>query len=306
MRKTKIFSCILAALCLISCTAGCSGLKPSLVSGESSQESIPSKAEIPNEQSDMLTEESSTATSSKDESSQILLRKINPFEKLKLTYTGAAPYISVSTDSTLCDETVNQYINFKIDKENNLRNGDTFTVTATYNEYELQQNGFELISDSKTYTVQNQPEFIKTVEELDLTAMQSEIDDKLAVVTAANDKDSGFADVYIGYCNYKSVASKKLKSTYLISLKNAFEDKYSREPYNRYMQIYEYTINTYDENNPTRKIYVMIYVNNVRSLPDGTLSWDNELVNHGYDNYDSMINDHVISRREFYNVTEVN
>lgn len=306
MRKTKIFSCILAALCLISCTAGCSGLKPSPVSGESSQESIPFKAEIPNEQSDMLTEESSTATLSKDESSQILLKKIDPFEKLKLTYTGAAPYISVSTDSTLCDETVNKYINFKVDKENNLRNGDTFTVTATYNEYELQQNGFELISDSKTYTVQNQPEFIKTVEGLDLTAMQSEIDDKLAVVTAANEGDSKFVGVWLttGNDSFVSIASKKLKSTYLISLKSSFEDKYDRLPYNCYMQIYEYCVNR-AETEP-KIVYVMVYVNNVRKLSDGTLSWDNELGSYGYENYDSMINDHVTSQREFYNVTEVN
>lgn len=245
------------------------------------------------------------------ESSAQSLTEINPFEKLNITYTGASPYITVSTDSTLCDETVNKYITFKIDNDNNLKNGDTFTITAVYDEYKLKTNGFSIANNSKTYTVENQPEFIKTVDGLDLTSMQAEMNDKLAVVTANNEGSSHFAGVYIGgnagigYGPYKSIASKKLKSTYLISLKNSFEDKYNRKPYNCYMQIYEYTINKYDEKNPTQKIYVMIYVNNIYADNDKSLSWDVEIGSVGYDNYDNLINERVTSQREFYNVTEI-
>lgn len=121
---------------------------------------------------------------------------IDPFEKLEITYTGASPYLTASIDSTKCDDMVNQYIRFEIES-GFLKNGDKFTVTAVYNEYDAEENGFVVKNNSKSYTVEKQPEYISSLDGLDLKDLQSEINDKLDVVTATNEGSSSFADEYI-------------------------------------------------------------------------------------------------------------
>lgn len=53
------------------------------------------------------------------------------------------------------------------------------------------------------------------------------------------------------------------------------------------------------------KAYVAIFVDNIIKSEDGTLIWDFELWDRGYDNLDSLINDYVISEKEYYNVSEI-
>lgn len=228
--------------------------------------------------------------------------EIDPFENLGITYTGASPYITASIDSSKCDSMVNQFIQFEIE-DKYLRNGDTFTVTAVYNEYDAEEYGFIVKEDTKTYTVENQPEYVTSLDGLDLSALQAELDDKLAVFTAANEGDFSFADVPMGY--FLSIAEKNYRTSYLVSLKTSFEDKFDdyNYNYNRYIQIYEYTVN--EGNAGQKKAYVMVYANNIRKNSNGTIEWDIELGSKGYDNYDSLINDYVTSAKEYYNVSEI-
>ena len=229
-------------------------------------------------------------------------KKIDPFEKLEITYTGASPYINAVVDSTKCDSVVNQYIQFNVE-DKYLRNGDTFTVTAVYNEYDANEYGFIVKTDTHTYTVENQPEYVTSLEELDLTALQSELNDKLTVITSANKGDFYFSDVYVG--NFQSISSSALKSSYLVSLKTSFEDKFDRRNYNynRYIKIYEYIINT--KNDGDKKVYVAVYVNNIQKNADGSISWDIELGAKGDENYDTLVNTFATSEKEFYNVSEI-
>lgn len=233
-------------------------------------------------------------------------REIDPFENLSITYTGASPYLTVSIDSSKCDSTINEFVSFTTDTEY-VRNGDKFIVNAVYDEYIAQENGFILNSTSKSYTVENQPEYITSLDGLDLKDLQSEINDKLAVVTAANEGDVYFAkDIHVR--EFKSIAEKKLNKTYLISLKPNFEDKYINDDkvYNRYVQIYEYTINRNDYGGASQvKAYIAIFVDNIRKSEDGTLIWDFELWNKSNEKLDSLINDYVISEKEYYNVSEI-
>lgn len=228
--------------------------------------------------------------------------EIDPFENLEITYTGASPYITASIDSTKCKSLVNNYISFSVD-DTYLRNGDTFTVTASYSEYDAEEYGFIVTSEAKTYTVENQPEYVTSLDGLDLTELQAELDDKLTVTTTANEGDYRFADVYMGY--FQSIAEKKYRTSYLVSLKTSFEDKFDgyNYNYNRYIQIYEYTVN--EANVGQKKVYVAIYVNNICKNSDGTISWDIELGSLGDENYDTIVNKFATSEKEFYNVSEV-
>ena len=251
---------------------------------------------------------------SSEESSEIStnLKKIDPFKNLKITYTGSSPYIKASTDSTQCDSTVNKYFEFKTE-DKYLRNGDEFTVTAVYNADNLEEDGFYIDTDTQTYVVDAQPEYITSVDGLDLSALQSELNDKRVAVTAANKGDSTFAGISIpspswfsGY--FDSISSEKLKSTYLLSMKKNFEEKFNKDNfYNRYIQIYEYVLNTHNgkNGNEKEKVYVVIYANNLANDGKGVLSWDLEVDSKGYEEYNSAVNDYVTSKKEYYNVSEI-
>ncbi len=228
--------------------------------------------------------------------------EIDPFENLEITYTGASPYITASIDSTKCNSLVNNYISFSID-DGYFRNGDTFTVTATYSEYDAEEYGFVVTNEIKTYTVENQPEYVTSLDGLDLTELQAELDDKLTVTTTANKGDQYFADVYL-WVDFISIESKSLKSQYLVSLKTSFEDKFDGYSYNynRYIQIYEYNLNTEEEQ---KKVYVAVYVNNICKNSDGTISWDIELGSLGDEDYNVLVNKYATYEKEFYNVSEI-
>lgn len=228
--------------------------------------------------------------------------EIDPFEKLEITYTGASPYINAVINSTKCDSMVNEHIKFKVE-DKHLRNGDTFTITAVYNEYDAEKYGFIVTTDTHTYTVENQPEYVTSLDDLDLTALQSDLDDKLTVMTTANKGDLKFAGVYIADY-FQSISSNKLKSSYLVSLKTSFEDKFDGYSYNynRYIKIYEYTINAKEEQ---KKVYVAVYVNNIQKNADGSISWDIELGATGDENYATLVNKFATSEKEFYNVSEI-
>lgn len=241
-------------------------------------------------------------------------KMIDPFDGLEVTYTGTAPYISVSLDTSKCSDEVNEYVTFTADKNSNLRNGDTFTVTAALHKKTAfafsygsssSDEEFTLSQDTKTFTVANQPEYVTSLDGLDLTAIQSELDDKLSVAAATNERDYRFAGVDIhGY--FTSVQSKTLKSKYLLTRKRQHED--SSSVYNKYIQIYDYVvnrINSVDEPDKPTHVYVLVGMNNIASDKDKNVTWSAELSDASNDNYDSLVNDEITRWREYYNVTEL-
>lgn len=316
MKKKKILASALI-VCMLGTLTACS--KPKTPQEEFSDAINSTYDAVKNWQSSVSAGVSSdnsymsdTPSTESDESSSTL-KEIDPFEKLEITYTGSSPYIKASTDSTKCDSTVNKYFEFKTE-DKYLRNGDEFTVTAVYNKDSLEEDGFTVKSETKNYVVKAQPEYITSVDGLDIKAFKAELNDKLSAVTATNKGDGCFVGVGVGgaFDSFSSVKSKTLKATYLISLKNQYENKYRNDSnikyYNRYIQIYEYIVNiqNHGTDNGSQKVYVIIYANNLSNDGKGVLSWDLELGSKGYDNYDSAVNDYVTSMKEHYNVSKIN
>lgn len=229
---------------------------------------------------------------------------IDPFKGLEITYTGTAPYITAAINTAKCSDIINQNIRFTIEKDSSLKNGDEVKVTAvSTNDY------YDVSETEKIFKVENQPELVTTLEGLDITEIQKELDDKLAVATAANKDDSTFAgvsltigDEWLRYFDY--VESKELKTQYLIVRKQQYED--NNDSYNRYVKIYDYNLKTYtDDDHKNKHIYVLVYVDNIAKDSTGKLSWNTALGDDANDNYDSLINDNITSLRESYNITEL-
>lgn len=313
MKKKKILASALI-VCMLGTLTACS--KPKTPQEEFSDAINSTYDAVKNWQSSVSAGVSSDnsymsdAPSTESDESSSTLKEIDPFEKLEITYTGSSPYIKASTDSTKCDSTVNKYFEFKTE-DKYLRNGDEFTVTAVYNKDSLEEDGFTVKSETKNYVVEAQPEYITSVDGLDLSALQSELNDKLTATTATNKRDGWFAGVSLDYY-FSSVKSKTLKATYLLSLKNQYEDKYGNDYnvkyYNRYIQIYEYIVNQqkYDGTaKDAKKVYIVVYANNLANDGKGVLSWDLELDSKGYEEYNSAVNDYVTSKKEYYNVSEI-
>lgn len=77
---------------------------------------------------------------------------INPFDFLKITYEGFAPYASLTLENTSTDPYLKENISFYANNSYNLEEGESFTVSVSYSEYDAQQNGFIITSDEKEYT----------------------------------------------------------------------------------------------------------------------------------------------------------
>lgn len=83
---------------------------------------------------------------------------VNPFDFLKITYEGFTPYASVSLENTATDPYLKENISFYVSNSYNLEEGEKFTVTASYSEYDAQQNGFIITSSEKEYTATGLPQ----------------------------------------------------------------------------------------------------------------------------------------------------
>ena len=239
--------------------------------------------------------------------SQTELTQIDPFENLTFTYTGVSPYIAVATDISKCNDTIQNYVDFQLSKSENVRNGDTITVTAVCDD-RLFNAGYALSNTSKDYDMKDLPEFVKSTDGLYLNELQSQMDDKREAFTATNDGANKFADCWltVGAEGFDSVKSTVLKSTYLLSLKNSFEDKHinDRLCYNRYIQIYDYVVNRKNNAEPVN-IYVVVYADNVYKDNTGTVFWDYQIDAEGYDNYNDLVNEYITKEKEFYNSTNI-
>ncbi|WP_106763191.1 hypothetical protein [Pseudoruminococcus massiliensis] len=301
MKKLKILVSLALAVTSVASLAACQKNEEVLSENYDFDESSNSY-----ESSVVFSSETKSEISELSKSSEKVL---DPFEKLKITYTGTSPYIVVSTDNSSCDSIIKENFNYQIE-DKKYKNGDSFEVTAVYDSYSIETLGYSVLNNKKSYTIKDCPEFITNIDGLDLSEMQSEINDKLTVVTAAKEGDNFFAgfplDWISGY-KFNSYENKGLKSAYLISLKSDFEDKYSNDAYNKLMLVYDYNVTSkkYEDDVRKEKRYVMIIVNNISLDCNATINWDVNIDYKSSDNYDSLIIDEVTSQKEYYNVTEL-
>lgn len=95
------------------------------------------------------------------------VEEIDPFESLSVTYEGIAPnaYLRLDTSGTGVDG-----IEFTADKEENLSNGDTITITASspfYSDEEYVQNYGKVLSETKKeYVVSGLSSYVSKIDEI--------------------------------------------------------------------------------------------------------------------------------------------
>ena len=245
------------------------------------------------------------------ESSEAVKQEIDPFEGVEITCTGTSPFVTASLNTSKCSDIVNMNVQFSIANDALFRNGDEIKVNAVLSG---NTEKYMLSQTEKTFKIENQTEYVTSLEGLDLSELQRELDDKLAVVTAANVGDERFAGIKlphsIGFSGYfDKNESKSLKSQYLVVRKRQYEN--NEKIYNRYLKIYDFVVKSRDRDSNDDKdkkithYYVLVYADSITKDSTGKVAWKLELGWTANLNYDSLINDNITKLRDKYNITEI-
>ncbi|MDE6780311.1 MAG: hypothetical protein K2J40_02475 [Ruminococcus sp.] len=129
----------------------------------------------------------------KSEENQV--QKIDPFENLKVSFTGTFP------ESKITYTGGNSYADYSADVTSGMKNGDVVTVTAGLDPY--YENKYELTETTKEYTVDGLSAYAMTLDEIpeDMkTKMIKQTDDSILAYTAGwREENSLNSSEMIGY-----------------------------------------------------------------------------------------------------------
>lgn len=104
---------------------------------------------------------------------------IDPFENLKVSYTGIAPMdVDVQLDNSSCNDFVKKYVTFKVDKENlsdGVYNGDKIKITAACDKNVLLAKDYILSQEEKEYIAEGLSEYAKSFKDVDTKDVNSQL-----------------------------------------------------------------------------------------------------------------------------------
>ncbi len=240
---------------------------------------------------------------------------IDPFKGLNYEISGISPYCKITLNNAACSEEAQLYVTYTLDKED-YSNGEYFVVTATLSE-EAENMNMIILDQQAKYPVENQPEYIESLDGVDLTMMYQELTDTIntEIAQALSNRASGSLYVYLFDNNIKGLSSvDKITpcETYLSTLKLIKKSEYHNcnAPYNKLSFIY--SISYTDRNSDKVTYWTNISTVNIIKYPNGTLKWGYE----SSDSYDFKFSDSGVSLEncvlvtvtidgDWYNVSKV-
>ncbi len=100
---------------------------------------------------------------------------VDPFDGLKVTYSGIAPFCTVSLDVSKCDKAVSKYITLTVDRDQ-LDLHENFTVKASIDPETAKKYGIEILPghETKVFTVENVPYYIEVFDKQLLDLLSDE------------------------------------------------------------------------------------------------------------------------------------
>lgn len=215
------------------------------------------------------TAERETATSETATASTEGKIAIDPFTGIQCVVTGISPYCQLSVNEQNCDENAQQYVTYSLDKET-YANGDTAIITATLNQRVTSK--YTLTETEYSFLVQGQAEYITSLDGLDLSFLQTELQDYIDSQCSAAIDDNELFGRWVG--RWIAEAKTSLEGTYLSSLKLIRKDSMGRNtPYNRLSFIYKADITSTDENDENLRLHFCLSAVNIIKYPDGRIGW---------------------------------
>ena len=237
----------------------------------------------------------------------------DPFKDLEVTFEGTAPYATVSLDDYNMEYS---FLDFDIDKTQNLRNGDVITITLEMDEdFEENciSNGVIITNTKKEYTVSGLTSYVEKIEDIPedgMDSMKGQAEDAFnAYVAKWNNPASMKGFNYIGsyYLTRKEYDSWYSSNCLFLVYEVSYDGRTEEEPEEE----------TKIKEPFTYYYYVCFY--DLVLLEDGTFSvdlnnyeksdnrWDGQrfdkygLSFYGYENKESMFSHCVTENVESYN-----
>lgn len=247
---------------------------------------------------------------------------LNAFAGIEYTVSGISPYCTIAVNTQNCDEAVQKYVTYTTDKDY-YKNGDTATITAELSGHTGDEN-YTLSSVSSTYTVNGQPEYITSLDGVDISELKSELSDKVSAEKAATSSSTylfGVAAVELNEVRslfeneFKSCDNIDEKATYLSALKPIKTSEFNQEkmPYNVLSFFYSVDY-TYADSEYTTKgtLWLNVSAVNIVKYPDGSVKWGSKST----DDYDftfqtslkgleDCISTTVMCNSDNYNISEI-
>lgn len=263
---------------------------------------------------------------------------LNPFDGIKYEVSGISPYCKISINNKDCSNEVQKYITYELDKDY-YANDETAVITAKLSS-NTGGNSYLLSSDNAKYNVLGQPEYVTSVEQIDIDVIKKEATDKINALISASigtekicNEDISYRIIYNTdtWNTYRdqsgsiwggpniTQATSKLQNIYFSSLKSQKEDQFSSSfPYNMLSFVCSLDISTnnyftIDGNrkdvNIDGKMYINISAINVIKQSNGKITWNDEKCDFSlatsFDGIDNLISNTVMSNSDNYNVSKI-
>ena len=237
---------------------------------------------------------------------------VDAFTGLMFEVTGISPYCKILVNNSKCSDDAQRYVSYTLDKEM-YENGDVAIITACLSDVEYTNKNYVLKETEMEFKVENQAQYITSLENVDLTFLKSELNDYIASKKSSALGTSKLFNVRLEYMTSKiiSVGETKAEATYFTSVKKTRENS-GLDFYNAINFVISIPA-TQEYKNTTSTAYVVIRAYNVIQYSDGTIKWGLENPDEYGFNYfstgeslDYATSSFVTSLSENYNITKVN
>lgn len=200
------------------------------------------------------------------------LESYDVFRDIKLTYEGVSPYLIVRIDTSGCEQVIKDNVYFYLDDNYEKKNGDTVIVHAEFSADYLRTLGYDIVENSKTYTIENQGEVISEINAEQAKKIDQEITGLIESWTMSNGD---------GYIYETNIASTFGEGYVLKEAKNELVNRYfatrpDSDPYNTYSVINKctYQVENADKSDTQNKtLYILVTMINVAKTTDETITY---------------------------------
>ncbi|MDD6489150.1 MAG: hypothetical protein PUG48_04975 [Clostridia bacterium] len=250
---------------------------------------------------------------------------VDPFEGLKVEYTGISPNVQVTLDTSGCHEYVRNNVSFSISGDNgSFANGEKFNITADYNESKAETNAINITNTINEYTVEGALEYPSTLDGVDLSAIETQFNDMLE---SAMSKENVFVgkqgnlsalNDWSAKFQITKVEPKIVLKAYLTSKHNQSYVDYENE-YDCFWEINvtaKCTDKGYSSKYKTGQVvnYKLYYVAGIQNIPVDTNKvipqeylndYDDKLYDNADTTYQEVYNNWITSNKANYNIEEM-
>lgn len=213
---------------------------------------------------------------------------VDIFENIKVTFEGYSPMLIATLENNSENSFIKENISFKLDKTKNIKLGEEVTVTASYDDEYLKQNGIIIEQNTKKYKAEKAAKYISSLEEITedyKKQIDAKLQDKLDELFSTPPPYTalGWANKasYIYYHiledtsgNFDRSLSYKssLQGRYLLTLKEASDKK----EYNQYYNLYKVDFVPHEGKTGKGTVYVLLKAKNIIVDTNGELTFDCE------------------------------